>query len=91
MNDTVIIGGEVSLFSSIDGDGNIVTACDGEEGTIMQYDSHSEYVGSYEVTPSAEEQIIPIANMIASQNIRINPIPQNYGLITWNGSVLTVS
>ena len=25
------------------------------------------------------------------KNIRINPIPSNYGLITWDGSVLTVS
>ena len=47
--------------------------------------------GSYEYTPSAEEQTIPIDGMVAEQNITINPIPSNYGLITWNGSIITVS
>lgn len=30
-------------------------------------------------------------NKTTQQNIVINPIPSNYGLITWNGSVITVS
>ena len=91
MRDTIVIGGYVSLEPVIDGSCNLVTACDGEEGIIIQYDSHSEYIGSYEITPTTEEQIIQIANMIASQNIKINPIPSNYGLVTWNGSALTIS
>lgn len=91
MNDTIVIGGEISLESVIDGSCNLLTACDGEEGIITQFDSHSEYTGAYDVTPSSEAQIIPIANHIASRNITINPIPSNYGLITWNGSILTVS
>lgn len=47
--------------------------------------------GPYEYTPSAEEQTIPINGKQADQDITINPIPNNWGLITWNGSVLTVS
>ena len=91
MNETIVIGGDISLISAIDGDSTLLTACDGIEGTIYQQDSHALYTGSYEVTPSAETQTIPIENFIAEQNITINPIPSNYGLVTWNGSVLTVS
>lgn len=50
-----------------------------------------EYTGSYTVTPSTESQILPTANRIMTENIIVNPIPNNYGLITWDGTVLTVS
>lgn len=49
------------------------------------------YTGEYEFTPTNQEQIVPISGLRATRDIRINPIPQNYGLITWNGSTLTVS
>lgn len=49
------------------------------------------YAGPYEFTPSEQEQTIPIRGKIGLQNITIGAIPNNYGLITWNGSVLTVS
>lgn len=49
------------------------------------------YQGEYEITPSAEAQIIPAGGMNLARDITVNPIPQNYGLITWNGSYLTVS
>lgn len=49
------------------------------------------YEGEYVITPSGAVQILEIKNKTATQNITIQPIPQNYGLITWNGSVLTVS
>ena len=47
--------------------------------------------GAYEWTPTQSTQTIGIADKKALNNITINPIPQNYGLITWNGSTLTVS
>ena len=49
------------------------------------------YDGPYRYTPTMEEQTIPINNKRATHDIVIDPIPSNYGLITWNGSVLTVS
>ena len=49
------------------------------------------YDGSYEATPSAQTQTIPVIGKTMKQNFMVNPIPQNYGLITWNGSTLTVS
>ena len=49
------------------------------------------YKGAYTFTPSQQTQTIDIAGKQATQNITINPIPSNYGLITWNGATLTVS
>lgn len=49
------------------------------------------YSGPYEVTPSRETQTLETAGKRCSQNIVVNPIPSNYGLITYNGSTLTVS
>lgn len=49
------------------------------------------YTGEYEFTPTSETQTIPTENKALAQNIIINPIPSNYGLITWDGSTLTVS
>ena len=49
------------------------------------------YTGPYEFTPTQSTQTIAIDGMRADRDVTINPIPSNYGLITWNGSVLTVS
>ena len=49
------------------------------------------YEGEYEVTPASETQTLATDSLYMRGNITINPIPSNYGLITWNGSTLTVS
>lgn len=49
------------------------------------------YDGGYVFTPAEEEQVIQTTNKTLTQDIIINPIPSNYGKITWNGSTLTVS
>lgn len=49
------------------------------------------YAGPYEITPAEDTQTIEIEHLMATQDIVINPIPSNYGLITWNGTTLTVS
>ena len=49
------------------------------------------YEGDYEFTPTSETQTVAIEGLMARQDIVINPIPQNYGLITWDGSTITVS
>ena len=58
---------------------------------IPQEHETNPYEGAYEWTPSASTQTIEIGGLRAIQDITINPIPSNYGLITWNGSTLTVS
>lgn len=49
------------------------------------------YEGPYEVTPGPAAQVLLTNDLRMTANVTINPIPNNYGLITWNGSVLTVS
>lgn len=49
------------------------------------------YGGPYEVTPSAETQTLSTDGLVMTRDVTVNPIPSNYGLITWNGATLTVS
>ena len=49
------------------------------------------YEGSYTITPSGETQTLPTYGRLLTNNIVVNPIPNNYGLITYNGSTITVS
>ena len=50
-----------------------------------------DYTGPTTFTPSDQTQTIQVAGKTPATDITINPIPSNYGLITWNGAVLTVS
>ena len=50
-----------------------------------------DYAGPYTVTPTQSTQVLNTQNLRATQNITVNPIPSNYGLIEWNGSYMTVS
>ena len=50
----------------------------------------SDYTGPYEVTPTGEQQILETAGKTLEANIVINPVPNYYGLIEWDGNVLTV-
>lgn len=64
---------------------------DGEIGTAIIVQNFPNYDGAVEFTPVDTTQTIATAGKVLSQNITINPIPSNYGKISWNGSVLTVS
>lgn len=50
-----------------------------------------DYAGSYEVTPSGVTQTLLTEGLRMKHNVTINPVPSNYGRITWNGSTITVS
>ena len=60
-------------------------------GAEYVMDDTNPFEGSYEYTPSEQTQTIPIEDLRATQDIVINPIPSNYGLITYNGVSITVS
>lgn len=49
------------------------------------------YDGDYEITPSDTVQVLATQDKKCTENIVINPIPSNYGLVTWNGAYLTIS
>ena len=59
--------------------------------TVGNRSPYEQYDGEYEITPSTEEQILETADRTMMRNVVVKPIPKNYGLITWDGSVLTVS
>ena len=58
---------------------------------VIEVGEAERYEGAYEFVPSSETQTIQINHKMATANIIIDPIPTNYGLVTWNGSVITVS
>ncbi len=61
------------------------------DSMIVIHEGESPYTGRYTFTPTGGMQTVPIGGKTASRDIIINPIPNNYGLITWNGAILTVS
>ena len=58
---------------------------------VKEYVDTESYTGEYEVTPSSETQTLDTTGKRMTRPVVVNPIPNNYGLITWNGSFLTVS
>ena len=81
--DKIVLDGELSLNIPLDGTPDKVLK-------VAEYDLPI-YDGITEITPSHDTQILQTSNKALTRNIVVNPIPSNYGLITWNGSVLTVS
>lgn len=49
------------------------------------------YVGPYDVVPSDVPQTLPTEGRDMERNITVGPIPNNYGLITYNGTSIRVS
>ena len=59
-----------------------------------QYSSSKKYLDTASgttITPSDQEQVAVAQYRWTTGAIKVAPIPSNYGLITWNGSVITVS
>lgn len=79
----IVLDGELSLNIPMDGEVGIITK-------VVEHDL-PVYTGEANITPSTTEQVLATAEKVVTRNIVINPIPSNYGLITWNGSTLTVS
>jgi len=52
---------------------------------------YDEYTGPTVFTPGRQAQIVLTARKVVLTDIRINPIPQNYGLVSYDGSVITIS
>lgn len=80
-NDKIVIDGSVVLLSEVDGEAKAFY------GTSIV----PQYSGEYEITPTDTEIVLPVALKQMMQDLVINMIPSNYGKITWDGAVLTVS
>lgn len=70
------------IISAINITGNVLVG----SGSV-----HPVYTGESTVTPTSYTQVLYTDGYLLESNITVNPIPSNYGLITWNGSYLTVS
>lgn len=72
--------------------GRVVIACDGQAGMYTKIrETLPGYIGDTAITPTEEKQILHTANKSVYSDIVINPIPSDYGKITWDGITLTVS
>lgn len=52
---------------------------------------YPNYTGAYTVTPTDEAQTLPSAFRVLTENITVEPIPSNYGKITWDGGTLIIT
>ena len=72
-----------------------LTHFEDEETFTTSMETVVRVVGNFEevtVTPTQSQQIITAsAGYDAIEKVTVAPIPSNYGLITWNGTTLTVS
>lgn len=90
LSEAETLSGQLSAAEAISGE---MSAAESLAGTLTVPSSTggNPYSGSYTVTPTQDTQTLATEGKTLSQNITINPIPSNYGLITWNGAYLTVS
>lgn len=92
MQNLVVIDGDISLLNVEQADCELLIPESGEYGSFIAVrESYPIYDGPTEITPSTETQTLNTTLKTLTGNIVVNPIPQNYGLITWNGATLTVS
>lgn len=50
-----------------------------------------DYDGPLEFVPSGEPQTVLTAGTVLHEDITISAVPSNWGRISWNGSIITVS
>ena len=77
--------------SAISLQGNTKTSSFTLNGTFICGAGQQRYEDSYIVTPTRYTQTLPTSNKLLTSDVIVNPIPPEYGLITWDGVVLTVS
>lgn len=89
LESTGTLAGTLSASPGLSGS---LSAAGSLSGMLSQFQGdYQPYTGAYEVTPGTEAQTLQTADRYMSQNVTINPIPSNYGLVTWDGAALTVS
>lgn len=88
----VVQDGSAGLEIIIDGELGLTHAGSAECGIVTRvHDPQPTYQGETDITPGTEAVTLNTHGKLMTEDIVIEPIPENYGLITWNGSTLTVS
>ena len=62
-----------------------------DEHLKVQYSEYPDYDGPTSVTPSSAAQTLATSGTVLHADVVVAPIPSNYGLITYDGSYITVS
>lgn len=81
-----IVSGNVQTVASVEGSltGGVLVIGGG-------LDLAPVYDGTYHVTPSSEQVVLPTSMRMLAKDIVVDPIPSNYGLISWDGARLMIS
>ena len=87
----LVLDGELTLLNVFDGELDDILEFDGELGIVTEFSGHEEYHGETDITPSEEVQTLLTDSKLMGSNIIIEPIPTNYGRITWDGTKIIVS
>ena len=85
MNDLILTledGGELSLEMS---------GPESFELTLGEASGNPTYTGPTTFTPTQDVQIAFTAGKVVLQDITIDPIPYNYGLVTYQANIITIS
>lgn len=89
----VLDGGEISLTNQIDGS-EISLDAQIDGGEIGSTTVIAPALQDKTVTPADAEQVVTpdtSSGFYGLSSVTVEAIPSNYGRITWNGHVLTVS
>ena len=88
----LVLDGELTLLNVFDGELDDILEFDGELGIFTEFDGgREEYHGETDIIPAEEAQTLLTHGMLVTEDIIIEPIPTNYGLITWDGTKIIVS
>lgn len=88
--DDLRLSGSLTPIAGLSGRLSGASSLSGKIG-IPERITPAQYTGPTTVTPTQEQQVLHTQDFFLIENIVIEPIPNNYGLIEWNGAVLTVS
>lgn len=91
-----VLPGEPEIRATLTGAGGIdgsINETDQIRGTVTLPNSLQPtiYDGPYTVTPGETAQVLETSGLVMSENVTVEKIPSNWGKITWDGYVLTVS
>lgn len=88
MNEISVVVGQSAVEVNVGGGHPSVST-----GTpvVKEFVERDPYTGPVEINPANTEQRLETTGFRMTEDIVIKPIPNNYGLIGWNGSILTVS
>ncbi|MBR4623369.1 MAG: hypothetical protein IKO45_02275 [Clostridia bacterium] len=82
--------GDFSNSTVVDSEISILNVLNGEYGTYQRVTSFDVYTGATDITPTQEVQVLQTKDKGLQVNITIQPIPSNYGRISYNGRYMTV-